>query len=733
MARRIVRHAGLDAITDRTRNALALLAGGFRAPEGPVRPKALHAGLVAVVVRTVFLHVAGGLMDAPRTWEGLLQAFTRLDEELPAGDRLLGSFPFLSAAHVPDAIVERVLDELLHVERDELEVEHLGTVYESMMGYAIAVAEEPSLVVLCRRKAGDSQVGVLVGLASLLAQSPPSRKGSLRRRGIEMDEKLEAAIEQSTSIEELGAALRKRTAPLTPDLLPAGTLALTLTPDRRRSGSHYTPRALADQIVEDTLGPLIEALGEHPSSDAILRLKVCDPAMGSGAFLLAACRYLGGVLARAWHHENVPDAPSLAVLARRLVAEQCIYGVDKDASAVSVTKLSFRLLTEGGSTPKLRRGESLAGLDWSRQFPEVFAPPRAGFDAFVGNPPWISYAGRAAQPLDAKLYRYFTETYASFAGYRNLQGLFIERSASLLRPSGRLGFIIPSSMSEQEGYAPTRAAHDRLCICDANLRDLGNDAFSGVFQPCMALISTRRTEPAHETNGNGKAIWPIERTDLDPIGHALLRKMGAHPPLPPHLFGERGIQTSSGDVERMRDKPDGRRTLALRTGGDIEPFLRRAPSLYCDPERLSCRVRAGQEWSAVRVLIRQTARVPMATLSDGTAFRNSILAGFADEVYPATFLAAYLNATPIRWLHYVRHRDARQGMPQMKIGHLRATPAPPDAWLISELSAFGELLDERNTGMEEDLQEMLDEMVAQAFHLTGEERELVTRWWKELT
>jgi len=756
MPRKLVQHAALEAVQEHTRNALAALTGGFPcAHEGCNRdPKLLYDGFVAAIVRIVFLFLAGELRETERTWGELVTAFRQLDADKPPSERFVELFPFVAEATFTDDVVRRVLRELFYADSESLDVEHLGTVCESMMGYTVEIAREPSLGVLCQRKAGASQVAVLVGLPSLLALSGPSRRAALARKGIDLGDRVGLAVERSASIEELARALKRRTSPLTPDVLPAGALALTMTSDRRRSGSHYTPRSLAAEIVEDTLGPLVDALGEHPLPEAILRLKVCDPAMGSGAFLLAACRFLADRLVRAWEHQGDggPLEDGAVVRARRVVAERCIYGVDKDASAVLVTKSSLRLLARAEThfpmasslDAKLRQGDSIACFDWQLEFPEIFISERGGFDAFIGNPPWVSYAGRAAQPLAPKLHAHFTGTYASFAGYRNLQGLFIERSATLLRPSGRLGFIIPSSMSEQEGYGPTRAAHDRLCVCDANLRDLGNEAFSGVFQPCMALVSTRRA-PGNLAEGSPVpadapslgpekvTIWPIERTHLDPIGHQLLGKMAEHPPLPPHLFGERGIQTSSGDVEQMRSKPDARRTFALRTGGDIEPFLRRAPSLYCDPQKLSCRVRAAQEWTAIRLLIRQTARVPMATMSDGGAFRNSILAGFADELYPAAFLVAYLNATLIRWLHYVRHRDARQGMPQLKIGHLRATPAPPDRALVEELAVFGEMLAAKNAGVDASEQLYLDTRVADAFQLTDDERRLIANWWEELT
>lgn len=257
-----------------------------------------------------------------------------------------------------------------------------------------------------------------------------------------------------------------------------------------------------------------------------------------------------------------------------------------------------------------------------------------GFDAVFGNPPWASYAGRATQPLEPRTKGYYATCYASFAGYRNLQGMFVERAARLLRRHGRLGLLIPSSMSEQQGYGPTPVAHDALCDCDAALPDIGNGAFIGVFQPCMVLRSTRRSV-------------------------------------------DRNIEES---------------------------------------------------WAAVRVLIRQTARVPTAVLSDGVAFRNSILAGFESVDYPASFLVAYINSTPIRWLHYMRHRDARQGMPQMKIGHLRSIPAPPSRDLVPTVVELGAALSERNAGIGAAERVLIDSVVAEMFGLTPDERVLIERW-----
>ena len=118
----------------------------------------------------------------------------------------------------------------------------------------------------------------------------------------------------------------------------------------------------------------------------------------------------------------------------------------------------------------------------------------------------------------------------------------------------------------------------------------------------------------------------------------------------------------------------------------------------------------------------------MVAPSDGLAFRNSILAGFADEQYSAGFLLGWLNAAPIRWYHYMRHRDARQGMPQVKITHLRALPAPADLQYVPAIEALAEGIGARNQGISRDEQGTLDELVCIALGLSPAERGPIERW-----
>jgi hypothetical protein len=269
---------------------------------------------------------------------------------------------------VPDGTVFRVLQNLLVLEGERLsyralDVEQIGSVYEAMMGFALQQAAGPSIAVRPKH--------IVCNLAELLEQKPKDRAAWLAKT---TELKLTGdALVKAQTVEELLAVLGKKVSKAyTPAPLQAGAMYLQPTEERRRSGSHYTPRSLTQPIVSTTFRPIFERLGEQATPEQILDLKVCDPAMGSGAFLVEACRLLAERLVRAWEvHKatpKVPDDEDVLTYARRLVAERCLYGVDKNVFAVDLAKLSLWLATLAKDHPftfldhALRHGDSLVGL-----------------------------------------------------------------------------------------------------------------------------------------------------------------------------------------------------------------------------------------------------------------------------------------------------------------------------------------------------------------------------------
>ncbi|QDU01935.1 hypothetical protein V6x_16180 [Gimesia chilikensis] len=323
---------------------------------------------------------------------------------------------------ISDGVVFNVLQNLLILDGERLsyrtlDVEQIGSVYETVMGFNLEVATGKSIAIKPVKTHGAPAT---IDLETLLETPGKDRAKWLKDQA---DQTLGAAdtkaLKAATSIDELLQALDKKIAKkVTPRVVPAEAIVLQPSDERRRSGSHYTPRSLTEPIVRTTLEPILKQLCDpeadlpevyeptradkkrftkgqleervrqsekaieliqtaravgtpHPAQ--ILELKVCDPAMGSGAFLVETCRQLGDELVKAWYaHDLVPtDIPpdeDELLYARRLVAQRCLYGVDKNVMAVDLAKLSLWLVTLAKDHPFtfldhcLRAGDSLVGL-----------------------------------------------------------------------------------------------------------------------------------------------------------------------------------------------------------------------------------------------------------------------------------------------------------------------------------------------------------------------------------
>ena len=185
-----------------------------------------------------------------------------------------------------------------------------------------------------------------------------------------------------------------------------GDVYVTETGSRRDSGTAYTTRELADEVVEHALAPLCYSPGPQDTADTtkwrirepdeILNLNVCDPAVGSGAILVAACRYLAERLIEAWSAQGDPRAADTAtaaddpnrldivVEARRMVAERCCYGVDRNPMATEMAKLSMWLTTVAKDRPftfldhAIKSGDSLLGIHNLSQLRHLHFDPASG-------------------------------------------------------------------------------------------------------------------------------------------------------------------------------------------------------------------------------------------------------------------------------------------------------------------------------------------------------------------
>ena len=298
-----------------------------------------------------------------------------------------------------------------------LDVEQIGHVYEGLLEHTVRRLKKDTLGLMGSQKAKNPNIALaelesarLDGDEALISivQATTSRSTSAITNALtkEVDDATFGRIVTICGGDmELAARLKPFAHLLRSDawgdfiVYRAHSFAVTLGADRRETGTHYTPKSLTESIVETTLEPVAyvgPAEGKPreewqlKSSAELLDLKICDPAMGSGAFLVQVCRWLSERLVEAWGKETgqgkfiTVDGVALEsagsaepmpvslderlLIARRLVAEKCLYGVDLNPLAVELAKLSIWLITLAKGRPfgfldhNLRSGDSLLGL-----------------------------------------------------------------------------------------------------------------------------------------------------------------------------------------------------------------------------------------------------------------------------------------------------------------------------------------------------------------------------------
>jgi len=315
-----------------------------------------------------------------------------------------------------------------------LQVEQIGFVYEGLLSFGGLRAAEV-VVGLIGKEGREAEVS-LAALEELTAAPDPAARiaeaykdsgiGSARAIAAKLaplvgderahaETKLYAIAHDRHLVNRLLAFYRLIRQDLRGDpvVILAGQLYVTESVLRAATGTHYTPAHLAREIAEGALEPLVYHPGPLQTADTslwkllppeeILDLRVADIAMGSGAFLVAACRYLADRLVEAWSIADDVDidrvstasssqsgaasdavADSLVIDARRRVIEHCLYGVDVNEMAVEMAKMSLWIVSMDRQRPftflddKLAIGDSLLGITSIEQLEWMHLDAAAG-------------------------------------------------------------------------------------------------------------------------------------------------------------------------------------------------------------------------------------------------------------------------------------------------------------------------------------------------------------------
>ena len=344
---------------------------------------------------------------------------------------------------------------------------------------------------------------------------------------------------------------------------------ITLSPGHRASveekpevkkagGVFYTPTYIVDYIVQQTVGPLIE--GKSPKQ--IEAIHVLDPACGSGSFLIGCYQYLldwylDYYLTHDPEKHSKGKSPELVAVSRggwalttmerKRILLAHIFGVDIDSQAVEVTKLSLLLkVLEGETAQSIQReliqervlpdlgdnikcGNSLISSDFYAQpglpemdtdahlrlnvfdwdgkdgFPEIMKS--GGFDAVVGNPPYVRIQTLQDTQPDAVIY--FGKDYISASkGNYDIYVVFVERALALLNRNGLMGYILPNKFFSAEYGLPLRG----LLSGGKHLRHIVHFGDQQIFTnattyTCLLFLSKARSRSCRFTQVENLAEW----------------------------------------------------------------------------------------------------------------------------------------------------------------------------------------------------------------------------------
>ncbi len=535
----------------------------------------------------------------------------------------------------------------------------------------------------------------------------------------------------------------------------------------------YIVQHTVGQIVEGQSPRQVGALTANyqPSKARNARpLAVLDPACGSGSFLLGAYQFLLDWY-RDWYVNDGPknhtagrnprlyQHPSgewrLTTAERKRILLSHIHGVDIDSQAVEVTKLSLLLkVLEGESAENLdaglrlfheralpdlssniKCGNSLIGpdfydnaqmdmfdeearlrinvFDWNAEFKDIMNA--GGFDAVIGNPPYISFYARESIKPDPNVEIYLKNKFQNESGGRvNTFLLFIAQSIRLISDSGKLGMIVPDTLASNESYEVSRKllirqsltsvrrmkfsvfedAHVRTVIpvIDKASDDVAFEDFDSFEQWSLNdpsttneisrsyLLENARNAWQFGTAGIGALLDKILRSG-QPLSEFAITKDGVNPG--PKTFRDQILDPKGTPKPTWRDVIEGTQVRRYELINPLRTIDYDETLLTPELKKKGASLRNPQIFYAPKLVNRQTSASLIFTYdSVGICTLNSVhntkVINADDSVL--LYLLGILNSRLLGFYYNAYAQETRRVFPQVHISTLRKLPivAPKD-------------------------------------------------------
>lgn len=501
--------------------------------------------------------------------------------------------------------------------------------------------------------------------------------------------------------------------------LDAATFELTFTTGnpRKTSGSYYTPGSLIDCLLDAALEPaLAEACATPDPQQAILNLKICDPACGSGLFLIAAAYRIAKRLAAARCKGETAQPEAFCAVLRDVVSK-CIYGVDLNPMAVELCRVNLWLETAEpdmslsaddlhilygnsllGAAPVLLSRDILSSVwqgqffYWHEAFPTVFRLPldgeqpdnaqtgwSGGFDIVLGNPPYIF-----GENLPQEVKQVFPSVFALARGQYDTYWLFIEQSLKLVHVRGRCALVVPDTLLARD---ETRAVRELLLQEGLERLYYCGTAFKAHVSTIIFVVAKRSAagEILYEeideagvdvrvrtTCSKARFLADPRRRFLthlsDEEALMLARVEAACEPLSDLVKISRGEELGKKDVLSQGPVP-------IVVGEDIARYLVKPPTRFLETVKKDT-----WRYAAPRIVMLKTGYRCVAALdSIGYVTMQSVYTLHItrpDVAYET--LLALLNSRFACWLVYKIFTSYKGLFPQLNQSTIQAIPVPRD-------------------------------------------------------
>ena len=490
---------------------------------------------------------------------------------------------------------------------------------------------------------------------------------------------------------------------------------------RKKDGVYYTPKYITKYIVDNTLGKLCDEkkieldINEETYSPSakrsrnrisalddyrnwLLKLTICDPACGSGAFLIQVLNFL----IKEHHYIDELSASynkdSLLLSdVKNSILENNLYGVDINQESVEIAKLSLWLNTAESNRKltslnnNIKCGNSLiddplvAGdkaFNWKKEYPEIFA--NGGFDIVIGNPPYVLC--QPSNTIESTLNYYKTFEVASYK--IDLFHLFFEKSTSLLKSDGKLGFITPNTYLNNKYIKPLREyilLNTKIDILinykDKVFIDAGVDVATIILtknQTKNDIIQLFESENSvlKSLGNKSQGKWIEEVDNIFNLNKTFEIKFENCVNLKDVCSSYFGIQAYDRK-STVSDVKENENYLPIIDGGDINKFSYATPNKYLNylPEK----IKSGGNYdvySEKRIVISQIGLTPIVGLCESNILASNTLynINLKDRTYSLNYLLCILNSKLLKSYWISKYSDGKKLFPKIKGFQLKELP-----------------------------------------------------------